>query len=380
MAVREGVLVLIGSGETGPRMARVQREVVAALRGTRDGRARATVIDTPYGFQSNADAVSDGLVDFLERRLRLAARVASLRRSDVDPLEQEQAYARIATADLVFSGPGSPSYALRHWSTTRVPELLLDALRRGAAVVLASAAAITSGRFTLPVYEIYKAGEDARWLPGLDLTTALGIGPAAVVSHWDNHEGAGHDTRYCFVGQRRLLELEAQLPPEAFILGIDEHTALVLDLAQGMASVRGVGGVTIRRQGNERRLEAGAVVELVSLSGTGALARKPQAMAESPGREEPDDATEVDVLVRRVLAVAPAEQRSGIVHLGELAARALAQDDRLVPALIAALVEVRDAARSRGDYATADLIRDRLGAMDIQLVDGADRTRYRVVG
>jgi len=34
---------------------------------------------------------------------------------------------------------------------------------------MASAAALTIGRVTIPVYEIYKAGEAPRWLPGLDL-------------------------------------------------------------------------------------------------------------------------------------------------------------------------------------------------------------------
>ena len=68
------------------------------------------------------------------------------------------------------------------------------------------------------------------------------------IPHWDNAEGSGHDTRYCFLGQRRFDVLERTLPDDVFVLGIDEHTALVIDVDAGLASVRGRGGVTVRRE------------------------------------------------------------------------------------------------------------------------------------
>ena len=104
---------------------------------------------------------------------------------------------------------------------------------------MASAAALTLGRFTIPVYEIYKVGEAPRWLPGLDLLTPLGL-PVAVVPHYDNAEGGNHDTRFCYLGERRLRVLEAELPEDVFILGVDGHTALVLDVDAGTASVLGL--------------------------------------------------------------------------------------------------------------------------------------------
>ena len=45
-------------------------------------------------------------------------------------------------------------------------------------------------------------------------------------------------------------------------------------------------------------------------------------------------------------------------------------------ALVAGLVERRDAARARKDYATADAIRDSLAAAGIQLEDGAAGTHW----
>ncbi len=55
-------------------------------------------------------------------------------------------------------------------------------------MVFASAAALTLGRWTVPVYEIYKVGEDPHWLEGLDLLSQTGI-DGAVIPHFDNAEG-----------------------------------------------------------------------------------------------------------------------------------------------------------------------------------------------
>jgi heme A synthase len=46
---------------------------------------------------------------------------------------------------MVFAGPGSPTYALRQWAGTPVPDLLADKLRTGGAVTFSSAAALTLG-------------------------------------------------------------------------------------------------------------------------------------------------------------------------------------------------------------------------------------------
>ena len=249
------LLVLIGSGETAAQMTRGHRLIATRLMGEGGnlGDVRATVIDTPYGFQSNADALTLGLVDFFGERVGMTTTVASFRRSDDDQVSREAAFARIRDADFVFAGPGSPSYALRVWSGTRIAGLFADKLREGGALVLASAAALTVGRLTVPVYEIYKAGEDPHWLPGLDVLATIGIN-AAVIPHYDNGEGGDHDTRFCFLGEPRLLALEEQLPDDVFILGIDEHTALVVDLDADGAAVVGRGNVTRASKRTERDL------------------------------------------------------------------------------------------------------------------------------
>ncbi len=117
-------------------------------------------------------------------------------------------------------------------------------------MTFASAAALTLGSHTVPVYEIYKVGEEPRWLDGLDLLTPLGL-PVAVIPHYDNAEGGTHDTRFCYLGERRLAVLERMLPSDHFVLGVDSHTALVLDLVAGTATVMGLGGVTVRAGGSQ---------------------------------------------------------------------------------------------------------------------------------
>ena len=98
-------------------------------------------------------------------------------------------------------------------------------------LVFASAAALTLGRFTIPVYEIYKAGQPVQWLDGLDLMSKAGFeGSCVVIPHYDNAEGGTHDTRFCYMGERRLAVMEAMLPDDAWVLGVDEHTAVIMDL------------------------------------------------------------------------------------------------------------------------------------------------------
>ena len=169
--------------------------------------------------------------------------------------------AKLAAAPLVFAGPGSPTYALRQWQGTLVPPVLAEKLALGGALTFASAAALTLGAVTVPVYEVYKVGEDPHWVPGLDLLAAIGL-HVALIPHYDNAEGGTHDTRFCYLGEQRLARLERELPEGAFVLGVDEHSALCIDLDAGRASVAGHGGVTVRVQGRSARIEAGEAMDL----------------------------------------------------------------------------------------------------------------------
>ncbi len=171
-------------------------------------------------------------------------------------LAVERGLQKVADADYVFAGPGSPTYALRQWSGTPLAGLLIKKLRDGGIVTFASAAALTLGRFTLPVYEIYKVGEDPRWLDGLNILGEIGVN-AALIPHYNNAEGGHHDTRFCYMGERRLSMLERDLPADVYVLGVDEHTGMVIDLDAETVTVVGKGVITIRVNGESTQIASG---------------------------------------------------------------------------------------------------------------------------
>jgi hypothetical protein len=257
------LLAIMGSGETTPTMAKPHRELFERLG---PGPVPAVLIDTPYGFQANAQDVSARAVAYFRETVGRKVEVASLLRTEgASPVALEAALALVGEARWVFTGPGSPTYALRQWRPTVLPRLLADKLAHGGCLVFSSAAALTLGRWTVPVYEVYKVGADPVWVQGLDLLSPLGLN-VAVIPHFDNAEGGTHDTRYCYLGEPRLRILEAQMPADAWVLGVDEHTVCVLDFETGTATVAGLGHVTVRRQGCSVIVPSGTSLAITQLA------------------------------------------------------------------------------------------------------------------
>lgn len=403
------LLAIMGSGETAPTMIKPHRALFDRLE---PNPVAAVLLDTPFGFQANADDISARAIDYFAASVGRQVEVASLRRVEgADPVEREAALARLAKARWVFAGPGSPTYALRQWAGTDVPDLLADKLAHDGCVVFASAAALTLGRFTVPVYEIYKVGADPVWAEGLDLLGFLGP-DVAVIPHYDNAEGGNHDTRYCYLGETRLARLEEQMPDSGWVLGIDEHTGCIIDLDEGTATVVGNGVVTVRRRGVSECLATGTTVPIGSLAEL--TAGKRAAAAPLPSQPEPPAAAARTVLhgeirrletefdraveerkvadaVRAMLELddtleawsgdttqsdAPergrAAQRRMAVRLGELAERGTRDRRQLVGGFVEALLAEREGARSAGRYPDADRIRDILATQGVEVRDTPD--------
>jgi len=117
--------------------------------------------------------------------------------------------------------------------------------RAGSALYIASAATVALSTYSIPVYEIFKVGAEPYWNDGLDFFAPFGM-RLALVPHWNNSEGGAElDTRFCFLGEQRFEQLRAQLPKDVLVLGIDEHTACILDFARGIVTVDGKGGACI---------------------------------------------------------------------------------------------------------------------------------------
>jgi hypothetical protein len=226
---------------------------------------RAVFLDTPAGFQLNADLLSAKASEYFNLHFNVSMEPISFKSaSQAKALQIADAAFLIEKADLIFAGPGSPTYAINNWQGNRFGEAIHSRLYSGGNLVFASAASVTVGHYSIPVYEIYKVGQMPFWAFGLDLLSKKGI-DLTVIPHWNNTEGGNHDTRYCYMGEPRLKVLESMLPDSVVILGIEEHTACIIDLKQEKCMVMGVGQVAIRYQGRERYFPDGTTFDLKEL-------------------------------------------------------------------------------------------------------------------
>ncbi len=340
--VLPGLIALFGSGEAAPTGRAVHEYLFRRI----GNPIRVVILETPAGFQPNSAWVAGRLAEFVHERLQNyhpQVTVIPARRRD-GPLSTDdpRLTAPLLTANYIFMGPGSPTYAVRHLAGTRTWQRIVARQRRGAALAFASAMAIAASAHTLPVYEIYKVGMDPHWQPGLDLLGPYGL-ELAIVTHWDNREGGVDlDTRYAFMGEERMRMLEAMLPPSATVLGIDEHTAVVLDWDAGKAQVMGRSSVVIRRDGEENRFRRGETFPLDLLG----KVRLP-ALGEGLPPE----------VVEEVLAAEAAEEE--------------------LPPEVTARIGEREAARRARDWARADAIREELARMGYRVEDTPQGPRVR---
>ena len=107
------LLVLMGSGENSPAMVTPHQKV---LKGYGKNSIRLN-LDTPYGFQENADELTTRIRGYFQTNV--GYEIEDVRFRDLES-DKETVVSKIDQADWVFSGPGSPTYALRVWRETGV--------------------------------------------------------------------------------------------------------------------------------------------------------------------------------------------------------------------------------------------------------------------
>ena len=369
-----GLLTLIGSGETSPGMVKVHRRLLDELGGVPP---RPSFLDTPAGFELGVGAIAARFEEYFLTSLGLDLCVVRYHHRDDPPRAQAEALELLAQSNYIVAGPGSPTYAIEHLRGTPILGVLIERWRSGAQLVFASAATISLSRYALPVYEIYKVGRPLYWAEGLDLLGALGL-ELAIVPHWDNAEGGTHDTRACFMGMERFAKLRNMLPATAVVLGIEEHTAVTLDLERGTAEVQGKGGVSILRGDEQRRRATGEFFALEDL--------KPPRPAPAP-RAAPRRATRPDTppvpvgqaaeLISagdlaagfRLAAAGALDDLAALLHQAANAAERLAPSDDSLTSLLDGLLDLRAELRARGEWEMADSLRQHLFDVGIEVRD-----------
>ena len=420
------ILTIMGSGETAPTMVSTHRSLTSKL----PSPAKAVLLDTPYGFQENAPELARRAVEYFKTSVNIDITVAGLvRLTDThlpaDPVAVERGLRAVSDADYIFAGPGSPTYALRQWSGSPIARVLTEKMTRGGIVTFASAAALTLGKATVPVYEIYKVGQNVELLEGLDILSAIGVN-AAVIPHYDNAEGANHDTRFCYLGETRLQLFETMLDDDTWVLGIDEHTGLIIDLDAEAATVVGNGTVTLRLRETSHVHPSGSVIPLATLqnpwsalSGTTEsttspsnaasptstseqVSAEPGSLEEEMQRHQRDFANalqqrDADSAVRSCLALEQAMHdwsidtlqsdamdrarealRSMISQLGDAAVSGVKNPRDVVAPYVEAMLQVRATVRAEKRYDLSDILRDAFVNIGIEVRDTADGVEWNL--
>ena len=260
-----GRIAFLGSGETSLAGGRIFESLAREI----NGPLRIALMETPAGFELNSAQVVGRVGEFMKTRLQnykpavdvIAARKKDSAFSPDDP----EIVKPLLHANMIFMGPGSPTYAIRQLKDTLTWDVIRARHRLGATLIFASAATISIGAHALPVYEIYKVGQDVHMVDGLNLFADFGL-HVSFIPHWNNAEGGVDlDTSRCFIGMDRFGEWCGLVPAENETIGLDEHTGLIIDFESGLCEVSGVSSVSLVRECNPEMFPSGSRFPLSEL-------------------------------------------------------------------------------------------------------------------
>ena len=410
-----GILALMGSGELTATMVEVHKLLLSPYL----PQPQAMFLDTPAGFQLNADQIGENAVGYFKQRVGCQLQVASYKSTEtIAEIEAARTFRQLRQANYVLMGPGSPTYTVRQLKDSPIPEIMMELINRGGCLVAASAAALTTGKYTLPVYEIYKVGEPPHWVEGLDLLGAFGL-PLVVIPHWNNAEGGTHDTSRCFMGNSRFEQLIDRLEEPLPVLGLDEHTACIIDFSADTFTIHGIGTVVLQHGSTQQLFTPESAYPLHLLHGVDGSDDLNIEQSQQPAVDDQQSDPQTDFWPR--LHALTAEFQQGIEEddLGKSAHALLEMDrllwqaygelenpeaiaqardffreklaemgtcqvlsegsrNRLMAPLIDSLLEARQHFRQTRQFEAADVVREALSKASIAVEDTADGYRWRI--
>ena len=147
------------------------------------------------------------------------------------PAERERVLAQVSRAAWLFAGPGarptrSASGTARPWSERSATSSTAAARSCWAAQPRSP---LGAGRCRCT--RSTRSEQRPTGPTGSTCSPASSTLPVAVIPHYDNAEGGTYDTRFCYLGEERLrAPRDASCPTSAAVLGVDEHTAVIVDL------------------------------------------------------------------------------------------------------------------------------------------------------
>ena len=336
-----GRIAFLGSGETSLAGGRIFESVARLIHDP----LRVAVMETTAGFELNSFQVAGRVADFLQTRLQNYRPIidvipARKKGTEFSP-DNPEIIKPLLSANMIFMGPGSPSYAVRQLEGSLAWDIIRARHRLGATLIFASAATISVGAWALPVYEVYKVGEDVHTKRGLDLFADYGM-HLSFVPHWNNADGGiDLDTSRCFFGIERFEQWRSLLPTDNnIVVGLDEHSGFILDFEASCCEVSGVSSVSVLKQNEMKIYPAGAKFPLSELGGF-----------QPPQNTEEGIRPEVWKMIHHA------------AHMKE---------EDSPSAEILALLEERQNARDRKDFAESDRLRDQISALGWSVQDGKE--------
>jgi hypothetical protein len=341
---KPGPIAFFGSGETAPN----GRKVFEALFKKIPQKPRVSLLETPAGFELNSPLVAGKIADYLNKHLQNfnpeIQQIPARKKGTPESPDNPELLEPMLASDLLFLGPGSPTYAVHQlrdslaWSYLRAMHLT------GTGLALASASTLAVSAYTLPVYEIYKVGMDIHWQPGLNLFSSFNLS-VSFIPHWNNTEGGDDlDTSRCFIGKARFNPLFQRLPRDHRVIGIDEHTGLIFDFNQGRCEVIGLGSITVKSFHEETTYPAGSSYPISDLGEW----------------QIPEDQTDLTENIWKKIQEKRLERKQEKVPSPE----------------IIKLADKRQTAREQQDWQTADQIRDQLADLGWEIQD--EETGYKL--